>query len=250
MLEILKVRGIEKLSQEELLALCTVCEELSISPSWLACVISFETGGSFSPSQRNGWAAQEALRTGKPYAGAVGLIQFMPSTARALNTAPEALAQMTFTEQLVYVKKYLMSYRGRMKSLEDTYLAVFYPAAIGKEDGWVVANANGTVLSNKPTNTADEVKRAKAVYTQNAGFDSAKMGQVTRGMICSTIRAVRDRARNVCVQVQQPVEQQPVEIPTAPPVTTIDSKISPPSSPSIITSYLLKIIYSIYNKIK
>lgn len=202
MQSILKVRGIDRLSQPELRALIACAESLGFDPDWLACVIAFETGGSFSPSQRNKWAEANAAKKGAVYSGAIGLIQFMPNTAKNLGTSSAALAKMTFIEQLEYVKRYLKSYAARIKSLEDCYLAVFYPAAIGRSDEWVVGDRNVNGFSAK-------------VYQQNAGFDVNKDGLVTKGEICRTIRAVRDAAKGVRLEVvaSKPPVPQPAEQP-------------------------------------
>lgn len=169
------VRGLEKLALDEIDALELVARRLDIRPEWLAAVMSFETGGSFDPAQKNHWAERSARETGKPYSGAIGLIQFMPSTARMLGTTSEALAAMSFKQQLVFVEKYFAG--AKMKSLEDVYLKVFYPAAMGKSDDYVVGRKGDPNFSGR-------------VYEQNAGFDKNADGVVTRGEICATIRAV------------------------------------------------------------
>lgn len=94
-----------------------ICCELQIRPNWLMFVMYFE-------SRLNHRAVNRI-------SGATGLIQFMPSTARGLGTTTDALFNMSNVDQLYYVKKYLMPYRGRMKRWVDVYLAVFYPAALG-----------------------------------------------------------------------------------------------------------------------
>ena len=153
------VRGIEKLDQAELKALADAANWIGINPDWLAAAISFESG--FSPSIVNAAGS-----------GAVGLIQFMPSTAAGLGTSTAALKNMSFTDQLEYVKKYFAPYQGKLNSLEDTYLAIFYPAFIGK--------ANDAVLGST----------GSAIYNQNAGFDKTHKGFVTKEDITSTIRGV------------------------------------------------------------
>lgn len=110
-------------------AVATMSSRLGIKPEWILAVMNYETDGTFSPSIRN-----------KAGSGAVGLIQIMPDTARGLGTSTEALAKMTQIEQLVYVEKHLESYKGRMNSLEDVSMAVFYPAAIGNPDYKFPAN--------------------------------------------------------------------------------------------------------------
>lgn len=153
------VHGIEKLDQAELKALADAANWIGINPDWLAAAISFESG--FSPSIVNAAGS-----------GAVGLIQFMPSTAAGLGTSTAALKNMSFTDQLEYVKKYFAPYQGKLNSLEDTYLAIFYPAFIGK--------SNDAVLGST----------GSAIYNQNAGFDKTHKGFVTKEDITSTIRGV------------------------------------------------------------
>jgi peptidoglycan hydrolase-like protein with peptidoglycan-binding domain len=159
---IIAVRGLEKTSNAFRNKLVQVSNALNVSPDWLASVISFETGGTFSPSAQN------------RYTKATGLIQFMPSTAKSpqLNTTIDALKNMTDVAQLDYVYKYLAPFKGRMRSLNDTYLAVFMPTQMGKGSDSVVAS------------------QGSAVYNQNPGFDRDQKGYFTVGDITSAIHAV------------------------------------------------------------
>jgi len=104
----------------------TIASSLGIEPDWLMAVMDFESGLSTTAKNK--------------YTNATGLIQFMPSTAKSLGTTVEALAAMTNLQQLDYVFKYLSPYKGRMKSLTDVYLTVFYPAAVGKPDSFVFSD--------------------------------------------------------------------------------------------------------------
>lgn len=178
---ILKVRGIDRVAPADQRALIACAAALHIDPDWLACVISFETGGSFSPSQRNQWATHDAENRGMPYSGAIGLIQFMPDTAKNLGASTAELEAMTFVEQLKYVRAYLAPYASRIKLLDDCYLAVFYPAAMGREDGYVVGRRGAEGFIGR-------------VYEQNAGFDRNNDGAVTKLEICATIRSVQAAA--------------------------------------------------------
>lgn len=101
-----------------------ISELLSINPEWLMFTMWFES--------------RLKANAINPKSMAVGLIQFMPSTAKALGTSTDGLLKMSNIEQLDYVYKYLKPYKGRMKSWIDVYLAVFYPAAIGKGDDYVI----------------------------------------------------------------------------------------------------------------
>lgn len=177
MASILAVRGIEKLSQSQLDALVRTADSLGIDPDWLATVMSFETGGSFSPTVRNAAGS-----------GAFGLIQFMPSTARGiLKTATNEEAVrigtgMSFEEQLE--KMVIPYFRGRtMRNLNDVYLQVFYPAAAGKGDDYVVGAS------------------PSAVYRQNQGFDREGKGYITRSDITRTINSVAQAARGNRISV-------------------------------------------------
>lgn len=104
-----------------------VSDLLGIDPGWLANVINFESKGG-DPKARN------------RISRATGLIQFMPCptcTAEDLGTTIDALYEMTGRQQMYYVEKYLTKRAksapgGRLTSQEDVYMAVFYPAAIGK----------------------------------------------------------------------------------------------------------------------
>lgn len=114
--------NVSGLSPEFKLAVSSMCSNLDTKTDWVLAVMNFETGGTFSASIRN------------PISGATGLIQFMPKTAIGLGTTTDALAKMTQIEQLVYVEKYFNPYKGRLNSLEDVAMVVFYPAAIGNPD--------------------------------------------------------------------------------------------------------------------
>lgn len=128
-----------------------ICKELVIAPDYLMACMAFETGETFK--------ADELNRAGS---GAVGLIQFMPKTAEWLNTSTNALAKMTTVGQLEYVRKYFLSYRGRLKTLEDVYMVILWPKAIGKDPDTAIFKA-GT-----------------KVYNQNKGFDKyPNNGEIT-----------------------------------------------------------------------
>lgn len=103
-----------------------ICRYLSIEPDWLMLVMWFETARTFRADIVN------------PISSAVGLVQFMPRTARSLGTTTEALKNMSNVEQLDYVKRYLAPYAGKMKNWLDVYCAVFYPVLIGKPDAYVI----------------------------------------------------------------------------------------------------------------
>lgn len=174
----INVPGVKNLTQGQVDAVIAAAKKLSIDPDWLFTVISFETGGTFSPTVRNAAGS-----------GAFGLIQFMPSTAQALlktSTRDEAVQQglsMSFNEQL---DKMVVPYlRGApMKSLEDVYLKIFYPAAMSKPADYVVGRLSDGGFSAK-------------VYTQNKGFDREGKGYITRSDITRKIRSIYSNATGI-----------------------------------------------------
>ena len=160
-----KVRGIEKLPAGDLRALIAAANYIQIDPDWLATAISFETGGTFSPSVKN-----------KAGSGATGLIQFMPSTARSLGTTTDALAKMSFKAQLEYVKKYFEPMKGKLHSLDDVYLYIFSPKGIGRPHDFVMYSS------------------PEAAYTQNIGFDRDGKGYITKGDVTMSIESLLNQA--------------------------------------------------------
>ena len=116
--------------------------------------MAFETGETFSPSIENAAGS-----------GAVGLIQFMPSTAKSLGSSSEELKQMSAVQQLTFVEKYFAPFKNRLKGLDDVYMAIFMPSAVGK--------SNDTVLIDKDT--------GPTAYRQNKGLDTNSDGKITKG---------------------------------------------------------------------
>jgi hypothetical protein len=111
-------------------------KKLGVDPNDLMKIMKFETGGSMSPSQRAGKGS------------AVGLIQFMPDTARDLGTTTQDLANMSAVEQLDYVYKFYEINKKRLGitsdlDLGDLYMLTFMPAAIKKPDDFVLGDASG-----------------------------------------------------------------------------------------------------------
>lgn len=100
---------------------------LDVNVNWLMFIMDFESAGTFSPSITNKF-------------GYVGLIQFGVLAASDLGTSTTQLKMMNVLEQLVYVDRYFKrwgKYSGGYKSFIDLYMAVLYPAAIGKPDSYL-----------------------------------------------------------------------------------------------------------------
>jgi hypothetical protein len=108
---------------------------------------------------------------GKPGAvnstsGATGLIQFLPSVAKAMGTTTEEIGKMSATEQIPLVLRYFKE-RGLTKehTQDDYYLGVSAPAAIGKPDDTVV------------------YKKGSVEWEQNPAWRPAGGGDITVGDI-------------------------------------------------------------------
>jgi hypothetical protein len=145
-----------------------VAKNLGMDINHLMTIMAFETAGSFSPSQKNGAGSS-----------AIGLIQFMKSTAKNLGTTTTALSKMTAVEQLDYVEKYLSAYKGKLNTLEDAYMAVLYPAAVGKDPSYVLFNQYETVNGEEKETLA---------YKENAGLDTDHDGKITKNEVSVVIR--------------------------------------------------------------
>lgn len=144
-----------------------VSDRLGIpDPGWLANLINFETGGTFSPSVRN------------PTSSATGLIQFMAATATGMGTSTAALASMSAVTQMEWVERYLRQWQSRgFSNPTDLYMAVFYPAAMGNPDypfpDRVVAANNGI---STPREYAEKANRNASLDTGMRGVEILSTG--------------------------------------------------------------------------
>ena len=129
-----------------------IAGKLKIKPDDLMAAMAFES--SINPTTVN------------RSSNATGLIQFMPSTAKGLGTTTDKLAKMSAVDQMEYVYLYLKPYAGKMKTLSDIYMAILWPAAVGKSDTYVLWNKTGNY---------------KTQYNANSGLDKNKDGIITKG---------------------------------------------------------------------
>jgi hypothetical protein len=137
---------------------------LRMDPNWIMACMAWESGESFAPDKKN-----------MAGSGATGLIQFMPTTATELGTTTAALAKLSAEDQVNYVYKYFkqkIEQHGPLTTLEDTYMAILWPAAIGKP-----VSAPLWDKDTKPT-----------TYRQNAGLDTNKDGTITKFEAANHVR--------------------------------------------------------------
>lgn len=143
--------------------LFTLCDHLAWSEahaSWLMACMAFETGRTFSPTIRN------------PRSSAVGLIQFMAATAKGLGTSVAQLATLDAVGQLHYVERYLEPFAGRVHDLDDMYMAILWPAAVGRP--------GDTILW----------RSGVPAFAANRGLDLDRNGRITKREAARQVRAL------------------------------------------------------------
>lgn len=189
------ITGFERIANDTafLGAVERVSQDLGISNSDLLTAISFETVGTFNPSIKN------------PRSSATGLIQFIEKTAKGLGTSTAELAKMNNVEQMEYVKRYLEPYKGRMKNLGDVYMAIHWPAGVGKDDSYVM------------------YRDGSKEYTANRNLDVSGDGTVTRGEALQRVRQMTGGGRGAPITMS--------ELPDAPVSDT--AEVSPVSVPTV-----------------
>lgn len=156
-----------KVHPEVLRKVIVICQEFGWSfdqASHLMACMAFESGESFLPSIKNVAGS-----------GAVGLIQFMPNTAKGLKTSTELLSKMTVIEQLSYVRDYFKPYHHRIKNLSDMYMAILLPKYIGADEDAVLFTG-GTIA-----------------YRQNSGLDANNDGLITKAEASAKVKAKLDK---------------------------------------------------------
>lgn len=131
-----------------------IAAKLGVSADDLMSCMAFESGETFSPSIKNG--------AGAPY---YGLIQFGKEAAADCGTTVEALVKMTAEQQIDYVYLYFKPLTGKLRNLGDLYMKILWPAGVGKDDSYVLWDAN-----TRPT-----------TYAQNKGLDINGDRVITRG---------------------------------------------------------------------
>ena len=152
----------KKLTHDEKQGVLWIEQQLQLDADKLMACMAFETGCTFDPSIKNAAGSS-----------GTGLIQFMRPTAIQLGTTVEELAKMSRLKQLGYVYKYFKQYGTDLSawSLEDVYMAILYPKAIGKPLEW-----------NFPW------PRDTLAYKQNRGLDKDKDGDISKFEASSGVR--------------------------------------------------------------
>lgn len=135
-----------------------IADEIGLDANWLMACMAFESGESFSAGVKNAAGS-----------GATGLIQFMPKTAIGLGTTTADLGKLTAEDQLKWVYRYFEPWAGRLTTLEDVYMAILLPSAVGKPASHVLFSGGVS-------------------YRQNAGLDADRDGKVTKYEAAKKVR--------------------------------------------------------------
>lgn len=131
-----------------------ISSKLGINPNWLMLTMFLESG--LNSRRING-------------IGAIGLIQFLPSTYRdTWGLTADDLLNISNVDQLDYVYKFYEPAAGKLKSYVDLHIFAFWPIA-------VIANKPDSYIFQLDTLPADVVAR------QNAPIDINKDNQITKG---------------------------------------------------------------------
>ncbi len=157
----------------------SIAKKLQADPNHLMTCMAFETGASFLPHLLSGhkpWNTPtvEKLTEGVLGKHAVGLVQFTQTAVDEINRRMKSnitkkqLASMSAEEQLDYVYQYLLSFKGRLNALEDFYLTILKPEAVGESDRYVVFSKEM------------DIERKKPWYEKNKGLDIDHNGIITK----------------------------------------------------------------------
>jgi hypothetical protein len=178
-----------------------VSEWLGVDPTDLAAIIAFESG--FNPRAVN------------QVSQATGLIQWIPSTARAMYSLTVAqIASLSAVEQLELVRRYFAGARGRNLDAHGLYMLVWNGSPASQDEVLGVSDAGG---------------HSGLVYSQNKGLDLNRDGQITAGEASTIVRSIVAAAKR-----QPPV----VDDPKAPAPATGSASLSGP--PSLLRSYRVR----------
>ncbi|MBL7662875.1 lytic transglycosylase [bacterium] len=153
------------LSSEFISGVKTISKELGANPLHLMAAMSFETGGTFLPNVKN------------PVSSGTGLIQFMKNTAIGLGSSIEKLREMTREDQLQYVFKHFLPAKGKIQTLEDLYMQILCPAAVG-------ASKQSEIFNTDSTGKCDH---SSGAYRSNQGLDLNADGSITKSEAVSKL---------------------------------------------------------------
>lgn len=181
-----EIQAIYNLKPEEALAIADAAQGVGGTALALARVI-------YAESRMNPKAVNAA-------SGAVGLIQWLPSSAKKLGTTPEKILRMSFVQQVALAERYLLAvasgtWAGGTPGLLDTQFklgaAVFYPAWRNKDPNTVLpanvraANPGIRTMGDYMDRALDASARREARYraTQDDALAEAEASPERAGAV-------------------------------------------------------------------
>ena len=189
-------------TKEKADTIARVAKNIGVNPNDLAAVISFETGGTFSPNARNKGSS------------ATGLIQFMAGSGgtkgKYYGMTRDQFGALSFDEQMKYVERYYKERSSRFRA--------------GNESKNTTGDVYGAV-------TGWGYKRGTKAYEQNKVWDSNKNGIIEKGemVLNPSFRAHQRNYFDGATQAQAMMPQAALPATIARPqgnnMTNIDVKI-------------------------
>jgi len=129
----------------------------------LTC-FAFETAETFRPDIRN-----------LAGSGAVGLIQWTRVAAVEQGLTTDQIAGLNQMEQLKLVRRYFERRKPeRIKDLDDMYMAILWPVAVGQPDSYIL-------------------QMSERQYRLNAGLDLDKDRRISKAEAAALVRKKRDK---------------------------------------------------------
>ena len=157
----MKIAWGARLSQEALRKLVTYSASIGCDPSDLASCIQFESR--WNPQATN------------PGSSAAGILQWIKRNYESYGLTREQLLAMSIEQQLDLVPRYFAPYVGRVGNLDDLYMAILLPTAIGKP-------SDAVVFASKTE-----------AYEANRGLDFNHDGAITKAECVAVVRALREQ---------------------------------------------------------
>jgi len=132
-----------------------ISKRLDINPEWLMAAMFIESN--FKNSAVN-------------EIGAIGLIQFLPSTYTGMGYSKNEMITMSNVEQLNVVYKFLKPFSGKIKSYTDLHTVIFFPKATEFKDNqpfeYGSLTAEKVALANKQIDLNSDKQITKKEFAE------------------------------------------------------------------------------------
>lgn len=115
-----------------------LAKKYNVTVDDLCTIFSIESGG--NPKKYN------------PVSGAIGIIQWLPSTARNFGVTTKDIKNMSTLDQLYLAEQYLDFFQPKdnYNNIWNLYFAVFQPSAMGKPDNYIIGKEGSAAAVNNP----------------------------------------------------------------------------------------------------